>query len=140
MPLIQLILYQSILNKYHDLFTAEECRITQCLKDFEINNKGNDNNYIVVNYKGLLKLHNKSDTAIPKKCIDENLRIANDIKDAILKQIRYDLQTKFVIPLKNIFETAFKEILVDVGCLESPVVAFLNAIKGNCFNHCITGK
>ena len=42
-PLTQLILYQSILIKYNDLFVDEEFRITQSLKDYQINSTGESN-------------------------------------------------------------------------------------------------
>ena len=67
----------------------------------------------------------------PTKYIDANLRLVDDMKMAIFKQIKYDLQIKFVIPLKNIFETDFKEILIDIGYLDSPENSSLVAIKSN---------
>ena len=53
------------------------------------------------------------------------------MKKAIFNQIKHDLQIKFVLPLKNIFETDFKEILIDIGYLTSPERSFLVAIKSN---------
>ena len=129
-PLTQLILYQSILIKYNDLFIDEEFRITQSLKDYQINNTGESNKYIVVNYKGLLNLHNDEDTITPQKSIETNLPLI-DIKKLVFKQINYDLQIKFVLPLKYIFETDFKEILINIGYLESQERVFLVAIKAN---------
>ena len=86
--------------------------------------------YIVVNYKGLLNLHNDEDTITPQKSIETNLPLI-DIKKLVFKQINYDLQIKFVLPLKYIFETDFKEILIDIGYLESQERVFLVAIKAN---------
>jgi hypothetical protein len=130
-PLTQLILYHNILVRYNELFIDEECRITQSLKDYQINSTGVNNKYIVVNYEGLIKLYNKKDSVVPQKYIDVNLRLVDDIKKTIFKQIRYDLQIKFVYPLKNIFETNYKNILIDVGYIDSTEKAFLVAIKSS---------
>jgi len=130
-PLTQLILYHNILVRYNELFIDEEYRIAKSLKDYQINSTGVNNKYIFINYKGLLKLHDDQDIITPQKYIDANLRLVDDIRKAIFKQIKYDLQIKFVLPIKYIFETDFKDILIDIGYLESSNKVFLVAIKSS---------
>ena len=105
--------YQIITVDFHDFFIQELHRIKTTLAAHRIDDHPDKfGRYIYTNYTGLLKLHDPENTTRPRRVKFNAPRFMLKYKKLTLIQINYDLQTRFVTPLKKTFEEDYQsEIL-----------------------------
>ena len=105
--------YQIITLEFNRYFIKELHRIKSALASHKIDDHPDKfGRYIYTNYSGLLKLCNPNNTAKPKKVEFNSHRFMLKYEKLTLIQINYDLQTRFVTPLKKTFEENYQsEIL-----------------------------
>ena len=110
---VKSIAYQIIIVDFYNFFISELQRIQTALANHRIDNHPDRfGRYIYTNYTGLLKLHNPENTTRPRKVKFHSPRFMVKYKKVTLIQINYDLQTRFVTPLKRTFEEDYQsEIL-----------------------------
>lgn len=123
--------FASITDKNKNYLKEELKRIETSILNYQ-RNKSNEKfaAYIVINYKGLIKLDSEHKTTSPESIYSNSL-FNIEFLECTFRQMNYDLYNDFVIPLKEFIETEFKNELIANGLIDSPLIDFINAIANN---------
>lgn len=121
--------YSIITYDFKSFFSSELLRIITSISNRRIDYDDEKfNRYLHTNYKEILKLHDPSQVIAPNHaCIQAN-DFMEKYDEYTTEQIYSDLQTELAIPLKKYIDETYRELLVDLKLLESPIDSFLSAL------------
>lgn len=124
--------YYAILEKFKKIFITEFYRIQTSIRNHKIeDSEPVFIRYITTNYKGLHDLYDAGKANSPPGQINCGSRQTGILFQKAIAEIYVQLQTLFVLPLKNFIESDFKKELIIANLVDSPIETFLKAIRNN---------
>ena len=109
---IKITTYRSITADYKDFFIKELHRIKTSINNHKIeDDDAFFKRYINTNYRGLLKLYDKSQATKPPRASFRSAGFKNSYKRRTTARINYLLQKEIITPLKSFIESDFADDL-----------------------------